>query len=362
MAKRGSSWWKYAAAWAAGVIYFTSQDFAYLPAQRPHWLHLLGLNAMQVTVWTLLIIPAFAFLRRWPLEGPGAWKRWVAFVLTTLLLVSLGLWAAFLVERADSHRALFGGPGYSALLARFFTLYFHFYFLTFVSVLLAYHAYTWRHQFMDQALRASQLETQLFHAQNQALRMQLQPHFMFNTLHSIGTLMHSDVDAADGMISRLGDLLRMSLDRSRDQEITLGEELAFLGAYLDIERIRFKDRLTVVIDVPERLRQARIPTLILQPLVENALKHGFSRQRREGTVAIRAHQRGDALCLEVEDDGQGPPSFHREGVGLRSVRERLHLTYGELAAFSFGRMSDQRTLAALSLPLSPVPLPDGAAP
>lgn len=348
---KGRFWWTFALAWAAGVVYFTSQDFAYLPLQRPHWRHLLALNAIQVSVWAVLVLPALAFLRRWPLDGPGRLKRWAVFAPLTLLLVVFGLWCAFVISIGSEGKPLFSGEGYLAHFGHFLTLYFHFYFLTFLSVLFAYHANLWRHRFRDRALVASRLEAQLFQAQNQALRMQLQPHFLFNTLHSIATLMHTDVESADRMVTRLGDLLRLSLERSGEQEVSLGQELAFLGAYLEIEHIRFKDRLRVTIEVPEALKEALLPTFILQPLVENALKHGFAKRSQGGTVAIRARAEGGSLRLEVEDDGDGPPSRHEEGVGLRSIRERLHLLYGGLARFTFDGLPGRGTLAAMTLPL-----------
>jgi sensor histidine kinase YesM len=344
-------WWQFAIAWAVGVVYFTSQDYAYLPLERPHWLYLLGLNSVQMTMWAILVLPALAFLTRWPLEGPGRLRRWAAFVPLMLLLVSLGLWLAFAISRKSAGMPPFSGKGYLGLLGRFFTLYFHFYFLTFLSALLVYHARVWRHRFHDRELQTSQLEAKLFQAQNQALRMQLQPHFLFNTLHSIATLMHADVESADRMITRLGDLLRLSLDRNGEQEISLGQELAFLGAYLEIEHIRFKDRLRVSIEVPEALKSALLPTFILQPLVENALKHGFSKRSQGGSVAIRAREEKGALLLEVEDDGEGPPVFHQDGVGLRSVRDRLQLLYGDQARFTLNGLPGRGTLAAMTLPL-----------
>ena len=344
-----------AAAWAAGVLYFTSQDFAYLPAQRSHWPYLLGMNALQVTAWAILIFPAIAFMRRWPLDGTRRLRHWAAFAPMVLALVFIGLWAAFVISLGSERKPMFSGPDYGAHLAHFFTLYFHFYFLTFVSVLFAYYAFLWRKRYMDGALQASRLEAQLFQAQNQALRMQIQPHFLFNTLHSISTLMHSDVEAADRMITRLGDLLRTSLDRSRQQEIPLGQELDFLGADLEIEEIRFRDRIKVLVEVPHELRDALVPTFILQPLVENALKHGLSKRKQGGTVSIRAQREDGSLYLEVEDDGAGPPAFHRDGVGLRSVRERLSLIHGERAAFSFTGLPGQGALVSLRLPFRSAP-------
>lgn len=351
MRHRILSQWKIAAAWAVGVLYFTSQDFLALPSMRAKWGHLLFLNALQITVWALLVLPALAFLRRKPLQGPAFWRRLAVFAPMTLTLVSLGIVGAFLLARLDLGWSQALASLSWAALGRYFSIYFHFYFLTYLSVLFAYHAHVWRQQAQAQELLASRLESQLVQAQNQALRMQLQPHFLFNTLHSISSLMHSDPAAADRMVTHLGDLLRLSLDRSGAQEISLDEELAFLRAYLEIERSRFKERLAVRYEVPEPLLGAQVPTFILQPLVENALKHGLSRRKEGGRVAIRATAEAGALRLEVEDDGVGPAASHGEGVGLRSVRERLALLYGAASRFSVGPGAAGGCLASLTLPL-----------
>ncbi len=345
-------WRTFAFAWALGVIYFTTQDFFYLPAQRPHVGHLLYLNAIQVAVWAVLVLPAFAFLRRWPLDGDHRVLRWSLFTPIVLALVSVGLWAAFIISLLSEGKPwAVISTDFWPHFGRFFTLYFHFYFLTFLSVLLVYHAAVWRRRFRDRELLTSQLEANLFQAQNQALRMQLQPHFLFNTLHSIATLMHTDVEAADRMVARLGDLLRKSLERNGDQEIRLDQELEFLGAYLEIEQVRFQDRLRVSLEIADEVRAALLPTFILQPLVENALKHGFARRSQGGRVAIRAWREAETLRLEVQDDGDGPPTHHREGIGLASVRNRVRLLYGDQASFAFQGLPQRGALAALTLPL-----------
>lgn len=339
-------------AWALGVIYFTTQDYFYLPAQRSHVGHLIFLNSIQVAVWAVLVLPAFAFLRRWPLDGTHRVRRWAFFAPIVLGLVSLGLLAAFTISLWSEGKPW---PEVSANFwphfGHFFTIYFHFYFLTFLSVLLVYHAAVWRGRYRDRELLTSRLEAKLFQAQNQALRMQLQPHFLFNTLHSIATLMHSDVEAADRMVARLGDLLRKSLDRNGDQEIPLEQELEFLGAYLEIEQVRFKDRLRTSIEASEEVRGAYLPTFILQPLVENALKHGFAKRSQGGKVSVHASREGDALRVEIRDDGEGPPPRHREGVGLSSVLDRLRLLYGSSASFLFQGLPEGGCLAAITLPL-----------
>ena len=141
----------------------------------------------------------------------------------------------------------------------------------------------------------AQLETRLVEAQLQSLQRQLQPHFLFNTLNTISALMHRDVEAADMMIARLSDLLRISLQMVGVQEISLKEELDFLSKYLEIEQTRFRDRLTVVFDVQPDTLDALVPNLMLQPLVENAIKHGIGPRPSPGTIAIRARRRGASV-------------------------------------------------------------------
>src|SRR5262245_13158460 len=145
----------------------------------------------------------------------------------------------------------------------------------------------------EREVHASQLEARLAEARLAALRTQLQPHFLFNTLHAISTLVHEDPEAADRMISRLSDLLRLTLERSDTPEIPLREELQYVDRYLEIQRIRFPDRLTVVIDVEPAALEAAVPTLILQPLVENAVRHGIAPRSAAGRIEIRgAHADG----------------------------------------------------------------------
>ncbi|MEM1055562.1 MAG: histidine kinase [Bacteroidota bacterium] len=184
--------------------------------------------------------------------------------------------------------------------------------------------------------RAAQLEGQLAAAQLEALRMQLNPHFLFNTLHAVSTLMARDVDGARRMISDLSDLLRVVLDGSDSPETPLNEELDMLGHYLDIERTRFADRLTVDIDVDRDTRGALVPTLLLQPLVENAVKHGIAPRGEGGRISVAAHRSNGHLVVHVCDDGPGvgPGGPSREGVGLRNTRDRLAKLYGENAALT----------------------------
>jgi len=177
-------------------------------------------------------------------------------------------------------------------------------------------------------LEAAQLQTQLARAQVQALRTQINPHFLFNTLHSVSELVHSDPLAAEQMIARLSQLLRRSLDTSDLLEVPLSQEVDFLRLYLDIERVRFEDRLRAEFDIDPATESALVPNLILQPLVENAIRHGIAHRLSGGRILIRSRRAEQNLELSITDDGVGlPAAGMREGIGLSTTRERLEKLY-----------------------------------
>jgi LytS/YehU family sensor histidine kinase len=160
--------------------------------------------------------------------------------------------------------------------------------------------------------------------------MQLHPHFLFNTLNAIAALMHKDVRLADRMIARLGDLLRAALEDPGTQEVTLRRELAFLTPYLEIEQTRLGPRLDLHTDIPADLLDARLPYMLLQPLVENAIRHGIAPRPGPGRLEVQARRAGGRLVLEVRDDGVGLPAAGvTEGIGLSNTRARLRGLYGE---------------------------------
>ncbi len=226
--------------------------------------------------------------------------------------------------------------------------------LVYLSVVGLDAALRYSRQVREEALRASQLEAQLAQAQLHLLRSQLRPHFLFNTLHAISALMHRDVNAADRMVGQLSELLRASLDRDERHEVTLSEELELLAPYLDIERTRFSDRLQVEVDVAPDARDALVPPLLLQPLVENAIRHGIAPRRGPGRVWVRAARAGERLSVEVRDDGVGPPSAGleglREGIGLGSTRARLEKLYGASQALTVEANAPRGFTVSLSLP------------
>lgn len=204
-------------------------------------------------------------------------------------------------------------------------------------------------------LGRAQLETQLAYAQLSALRAQLQPHFLFNTLNAAVALARAgDTEATARVLVLLGELLRQLLRRDAPQEVPLREELALLETYLEIQRVRLGDRLQVSWDIADEVRDALVPQLVLQPLVENALQHGIARRTRAGRLDIAAMRRGDQLRLTVSDDGPGvAPSFSFDlatGVGLRNTRERLHRLYGDRGDLGLATVGE-RTTAAIELPI-----------
>ena len=191
------------------------------------------------------------------------------------------------------------------------------------------HGWMYYQAYQERGLRASQLEAQLAQAQLQMLKMQLHPHFLFNTLNSISVLMRRDVEAAEGVITKLGDLLRMTLDSADQQQVTMRSELEFVSRYLEIERIRFKDRLSIRFSVDADCLDAQVPNMLLQPLVENAIRYGVAPYARPGAVEISAKRVGDELHLTVWDTGKGiQEPTRREGIGLSNTRARLRELYG----------------------------------
>ncbi len=188
--------------------------------------------------------------------------------------------------------------------------------------------------FYRRSQERDRLEASLARARLEALKMQLQPHFLFNSLNAIGALVHKDPDAADEMLAALSDLLRLTLETSGEQELPLRRELEFVERYLAIEHVRFGDRLRFEVDVAPETFAALVPTFLLQPLVENAVRHGLEPRSGAGVLMIRARRVGGTLRLSVTDNGIGLPNGkpEREGIGLSNTRARLRELYGGAAS------------------------------
>ncbi len=213
---------------------------------------------------------------------------------------------------------------------------------------IIYHLYR---TYKDREQIASRLQAQLAQAELQVLKMQLQPHFLFNTLHAISSLMHKDLDAADEMMARLGEFLRYTLERDGSQEVPLAQELEMIDHYLEIEQIRLGDRLRFRTDVAPGLGAAVVPNLILQPIVENAIRYGIAPRPSGGCLQIVAEKEGDRFRVRVCDDGPGLPERPTEGVGFLNTRSRLQQLYGSNQRFEYGNRPEGGVCVTLEFPL-----------
>jgi two-component system, LytTR family, sensor kinase len=199
-------------------------------------------------------------------------------------------------------------------------------------------------------VRTSKLQAQLAEARLRALQMQLQPHFVFNALHSLSDLVTDEPKTAVRLIARLGDFLRLTLQNSTSQWVPLKRELDFLEAYLEIERVRFGDRLKVVFQIDPQSLDAEVPSLILQPLVENAIRHGIASHIGPGLVQLVSRRRGETLLLEIRDNGPGMRSNPPEGLGLRNTHERLRQTYGSSYSLEVRNQGERGVVVSCEFP------------
>jgi len=227
----------------------------------------------------------------------------------------------------------------------------HFELLVYWGVLAAGWAAEYHSRFRERALAATRLEAQLVQAQLDALKAQLHPHFLFNTLHAIAVLVRKqDAQGSIKMLSGLAELLRLALDNVGRQTVPLEQELGFADRYLEIEAIRFQDRLRVSRDIDASIADAEIPNLVLQPLLENAIRHGIGARPGPGEIAIRARREGDRLVVSVRDDGVGLGADWQEGLGLSNVRARLAQLYGDRGRVTLTPAPEGGTLARVEVP------------
>ncbi len=303
-------------------------------------------------IWALLAPLVFHLVRR--LDAAG-WNLRKALPVHALAAVGI----ASLHSTADAGvaalRNLAGGnlPLYGTILGKVLThtlqLNLLMYFL--VAGLAYYLRYARR--LADRERRTAELRAQLTEAQLTSLQSQLRPHFLFNALHTVSSLMETDPQRGQRVIRQLGDLLRASLKTRSTQTVPLAEELELVRAYLDVEKARFGDRLAIDIKMDETVAGEHVPALLLQPIVENAVRHGVSRNARGGRVGITALRRGDMLRLRVEDDGPGLSDLaasDSEGVGLVNTRKRLRALYGDGYGFSIDPADPQGVHVTIDLP------------
>jgi len=330
--------------WGAACLIFVSQNaLRYIMRDQPvDWFSALWLEVLYWVPW-LALTPVLLWTARSKPLGSDARRSNIAWhlgVMVALSFVQVPAADALQYYATVYHAPIsvangFGRPidvfrrSFPALVITAWWKYWVFMGL--------YYAFDYHRRFREREVAAAHLETQLATAHLQALRMQLHPHFLFNALHSAAMLTMIDPEAAHRVLVQLSGLLRTTLDRSGAAEVPLSEEIDFMDRYLAIEQIRFQDRLRVDIRADDDALSAVVPNLILQPLVENAVRHGIARRSDAQCLTIRGARQNGSLVLEVEDDGPGlPPGWtltppEGSGVGLTNVRSRLERMYGEHA-------------------------------
>ena len=330
---------------------------------------LLALNITYWYAWAVLV-PGMLWMARRYRFGRHTWKRAAAMHVGGVIVFTLAHAALTVTCRLLIMKALAGRDvSWWMYFQELFFLNFDWEMMTYWAVVGMSHALDFHRESQDRELTAAELRTRLAEANLQALQRQLHPHFLFNTLNTISALMHRDTEAADSMLERLSDLLRLTLDRVGTQHVSLNDELDFLRKYLEIEKTRFGERLQVHIEVELDTLDAAVPNLVLQPLVENALRHGIGPKIGGGRVDISARRDGGDLWLEVRDNGVGlsEDAFHK-GVGLTNTRSRLQHLYGDRHRFECNAPPGGGLLVIVVIPFtfetdapqSLAPLPEGS--
>ena len=342
--------------WSLFAVYMALQEhYTALVIGKPMaWAYTIRAEFAYAYLWALLTPLIVSLARRFPVDQRG-WYRTLPVHLVACVLLTAVQKSVFVIlvppmspqwqvhDLASLVRIILVGMDYGVML--------------YGIVLLVHYALKYYSRYQEGRVRASQLETRLAQAQLQALKMQLQPHFLFNTLHSISTLVQEDPAAAEAMIARLSELLRLSLENNGVQQVPLSKELEFIESYLGIEQIRFEDRMQVRFDIDPETLDAQVPNLILQPLVENAIHHGIGGGHGD-RIEIRSRHADGKLILQVLDNGPGlgDPNASVQpgkGLGLANTRARLETLYGKSHDFVVRGASNGGVEAAIFIPFEP---------
>ena len=310
--------------------------------------------------WAILALftpLVFELTRRWVLQR-GRWLRTGTLLFLSLLgmtLVNLlvrGVVTHFMVAGEEREKMQLPADLLGVVVMQRNWLPFM---LTYYIGLAGFgYAVDARRRLRQREQQSQVLESELLAAKLEAMKGHLQPHFLFNTLHAIGVTAPHDGVGAARMITHLGDLLRKTLESRKSQLVPLHEELALLTPYLEIQKLRFVDRLSVQIEIPDGLRDCLVPSLMLQPIVENAIKHGIEAKAGAGKIVIRAHADDDAVVIEVEDDGRGLASGRydpsRDGIGLSTTRGRIDKLYDGHGTFALAASPRGGAIARIRIP------------
>jgi two-component system, LytTR family, sensor kinase len=341
--------------WTLYGLFFTSQ--AYLNqaffGKEVRWGQALSVWMLCAFAWSLLT-PAILWLAR---RFPFSRQNWLSPLLVhsaaAIFFSCFSLVVYMLVWRMLLWSQLISSLPFSSL-RNLVIADFHSGLLIYAALIAIRNALDTYRKYQEREVRAAQLEAQLSQAQLDALRKQLQPHFLFNTLNTVSILIDEDRGAAREMLVRLSDLLRSTLDSSKAHEVALKQELEFIASYLEIERVRFSDRLSVEMHIEPQTLNARVPDLLLQPLVENAIRHGIAPRSAAGTIAISARRLNGDLRLEVTDNGRGLPQDRRPeekpGVGIANTQSRLRQLYGGRQRFEIANLDEGGVRVAITLP------------
>jgi two-component system LytT family sensor kinase len=313
-------------------------------------------HAIKFGLWAAVSPAIIALARRYPIER-RKWAGPVTFHFLAALVCSFAVTSIFFTlcwEWPSLHRELFSSWVEALQTA---TIPFSWGVLIYWAILLATSAFDNYGRYRAEQVRGLQLQAQLAEAQLQTLRMQLHPHFLFNTLHSLSDLVLEDARSAVRMITKLGDFLRLTIEGPSEQIIPLREELEFVRSYLEIEQVRFHDRLEIVIAAEPETYAAQVPNFVLQPLVENAIRHGISARIGAGRISVQAKRTLNQLQITVQDDGPGPQlldEMPNEGVGLSNTRKRLRQLYGEEQSLQLTRLNSGKggTIVSLNIPFT----------
>ena len=359
LGRRGVGWRDLLICWTLIAALFTTRNIVQSVSggQSIRWGPGVLFEVIYWYTWALLTPLIFWFARHFRVERNERLRSILALLLLGLFIAPLQVSIEIAINLSLASKLFHLPPAEIAqrvagirrvVLVESFTSFF-----TYMVVVGVFYAFDYYQKYRERDLRALELEGRLTQAELQNLKMQLHPHFLFNTLHTISVLMNKDTKAANGVLVRLSDLLRMALDNVSSHEVSLKEELDFLARYLEIEQTRFEDRLTVRMKIEPGVLDARVPNLILQPLVENAIRHGVAPLLTPGTIEISARRENGNLRLEVKDNGSGLPNRNqhiREGVGLSNTRARLVQLYSRDHTFEAGNAPGGGLLVTIVIP------------
>lgn len=344
---------RYLGLWTAVVVVFAIQRSMNDALNGTNWAgHVyLRWSMIQWYTWAALAPLVFRLAERYPIQAPlrlrGLGMQLLASVGVTLLALVIGALVSTMFEPSSFRQQL-----WFFLSMHFATGLFTYWALFAIRQALHFHAEKTRRE-----VEASQLAAELAQSRLLALKSQLQPHFLFNTLHAIVTLLDEDKASAEQMLLRLSDLLRAFLEDYDGQEISLRQELALIELYLGIQRTRFKDRLTTQIYIAPDTLGCAVPSLILQPIVENAIRHGIGNRVGSDCVEIESRREGDRLCLEVRNRNgtlESGATAQGHGIGLSNTRLRLRELYGEGADVRLDMLWPQGVACRIRLPFREV--------